>query len=70
MEEIQLLALFFSLMTPFPDKAFIIEEVTCCINEAVIGPINEAAIDAIIVPRNEPSCFFYLMFYCLSRTIT
>ena len=29
-----------------------------CINEETIGAINEAPIDAIIVPKNPPSYFF------------
>ena len=33
-----------------------------CINEETIGAINEAPIDAIIVPKNPPSYFFVSCF--------
>ena len=45
-------------MTPFPDIAFINEEVTGCINGEAIGAINEVAICAIMLTRNPPPCFF------------
>ena len=66
MEELHLLVLF--LLTYFPVIA-INEGATDCINEKVIGAINEAAISAIIAPINPPFCFFYFMFYCFSSTI-
>ena len=39
---------FLNLTIPFPDIEFI--------NEEAIGAMNEAAIGAIITPRNLPSC--------------
>ena len=63
------LCLLPALITLFPDIAFINEEVTRCINKEAIGSINEAAIDAIIAPRNPLPYFFYFMFYCFSSTI-
>ena len=42
----------------FPVIAIINEEATGCINKEAIDGINEAAIGAIIAPRNPPSCFF------------
>ena len=56
---------------PFPDIAFINEEVTGCINEKKTkntGAINETAIAIIIVPRNLPSCFlFHVLLIQLQR---
>ena len=52
--------LFLALMTPFPDIAFINEEVTDC--------TNEEAIDTTLVPRNPSSCFCFI-FYRFSSTI-
>ena len=46
----------------FPVIEFIDEEATDCINEEVIVVINKAAIGAIIVPENRPSCFFISVF--------
>ena len=54
--------LFSNPMTPFPDIAFINDEINGCINEEAIVAIDEAAIGAIIAPRNPPSCFFISCF--------
>ena len=53
---------FPALVTPFLDKVFTNEEATDCINKEVIGAINEAAMGAIMAPRNSPSCFFISCF--------
>ena len=51
---------FPALMIPFPDKAFINEQVTGFINEDAIGSINEAPIGAIIAPKDPPPCFVFI----------
>ena len=53
---------FPALVTPFSDIAFINEETIGCNNEKALGTINEAAISAIIAPRNPPSCCFISCF--------
>ena len=68
---------FSALMTHFSDITFINEETTGCINEEATGCINEEATGCIneeskgviTAPRNPPSFFLYLMFYCFSHTI-
>ena len=47
------------IMTHFPVITFINEEVTGCINKEAIGAINEAVMNAIMAPRNPPSCFIF-----------
>ena len=50
-----------ALLTPLPLIRFTTEEITGCANEAAKG--------AIKAPKNPPSWFFYLMFYCFSNYI-
>ena len=66
------------LLTPFPEMAFVTKfnanngrNPSSCpfpfrdiefINEDAIDAINEAAIGAIIAPRNPPSCFLCHVF--------
>ena len=47
-------------MAPYPDKAFINEQVTGFINEDAIGSINEVPIGAIIAPKDPPPCFVFI----------
>ena len=56
-------------MIPFPDIAFINEQVTGCTNEETIGAVNEAATGAIIAPKNTPSCFF-ISWFTVSVTLS
>ena len=58
MESTHFFVVFRCHMSPFADTEFITEEVTGCINEEAIVPINEAAKFAIVAPRNPPSSFF------------
>ena len=60
---------FPTLMTPFPDIAFINEDSTGCINEKAMGAINEEAIRSIKAPINQSYCFFCFMFYYSRSTI-
>ena len=53
--------LFPALMTCFPVE-FINEKATGCTNEEAIRAINEAAIGAIVAPRNSPFLFRALLF--------
>ena len=53
---------FPTLVTPFPDIAFINQEAAGCISKKGIGAIIEVAIAAIIAPRNPRSSFFISCF--------